>query len=347
MEINCIRAASGVLLAFLLLLVTPVYSEEVFLAWDIEELASEDDYSLLLASDEVDLENPRGRRLKAVSRSHIKVLASIMQGIENAAEIDVRFLIIQGDQPNASAGYRYEEPTVFVNFAMLDLLGVQQDEWAALLGHEVAHLKLGHALSNSKREIPLRVIDAAVSVLSTNPIAQAATGLVTTGIDNKFSRDQERQSDYLGVVWAVEAGFGPHGAVSLHRQFSSQPLSIPFLSSHPGSGERGKTLQALADRLAAPKTQAPKSAEELALQALLDRADAGDVGAQYRLGVMYAAGDEVVKNDLQAFKWLSIAASNGREDAYDLLNEVAGRLSGSDTLAAILLVDEWEAAHKR
>ena len=31
--------------------------------------------------------------------------------------------------------------------------------------------------------------------------------------NTKYSRDNEREADYLGAIWAVEAGYDPQGAV--------------------------------------------------------------------------------------------------------------------------------------
>ncbi len=328
-----------------------VMADDQYLAWDIEMLASEDEYSLLLVSDEIELRNPRDRVLKRISRKRVESLDRIMRDIERAAELDTQFLIVQGDEPNASAGYRAGEAVVFVNFGMLDLLHDQADEWAALLGHEVAHLKLEHSVKNTKRRIPLKILDAVVSATTSNPVTKVASSWITDGIDNKFGRDQERQSDYLGVVWAVEAGYDPFGAASLHDQLSrhSSVFIIRFMTTHPGSKEREATLRGMAERLAAESidTAEHEATESAIVGRLLAEADSGDVGAQYRLGIMYAEGDEVEIDDLKAFKWLTIAVGAGRRDAYEALSRVAGRMSGSETVEAVMLVQDWEKARQQ
>jgi predicted Zn-dependent protease len=81
--------------------------------------------------------------------------------------------------------------------------------------------------------------------------SQYGTQLLSELIDTKFSRDQERQSDYLGVIWALESDFSPYGAVSLHTRFLNYKgdKGITFLSSHPSSEERIRTLTETAERL--------------------------------------------------------------------------------------------------
>ena len=97
----------------------------------------------------------------------------------------------------------------------------------------------------------MRVLSAAASAVTKNPIGQLAGQALTAGISTKFSRDQERQSDYLGVIWAIEAGFDPYAAAALHREMSRQSfkLNIPFISSHPSDKERIASLSDLAERL--------------------------------------------------------------------------------------------------
>ena len=46
-----------------------------------------------------------------------------------------------------------------------------------------------------------------------------------------------------------------------------------------------------------------------------ERADAGDVDAQFNLGVMYAYGNGVPQDDVEATKWYRKAADQGQADA--------------------------------
>ena len=44
-------------------------------------------------------------------------------------------------------------------------------------------------------------------------------------------------------------------------------------------------------------------------------AEQGDAAAQHNLGVMYAKGEGVPQNDVQAYAWWSVAAAQGLENA--------------------------------
>lgn len=67
-------------------------------------------------------------------------------------------------------------------------------------------------------------------------------------------------------------------------------------------------------------------------------AEKGDAGAQYELGVCYATGNEVARNDYQAFRWYEKAANKGNAQAqYALANFYAqGRAVTQSTYTALI-----------
>lgn len=57
----------------------------------------------------------------------------------------------------------------------------------------------------------------------------------------------------------------------------------------------------------------------LALSEFTKAAEAGDMNAQYNLGVMYEHGYGVTQSDLKADEWYQLAADNGHPDAQTAL----------------------------
>ena len=210
-------------------------------------------------TDLIPLRDNNDAILKRVQRKQLLVILKAMSDIEAASERKALLTIIKGDRPNASAGPVKGQDMILINFAMLDMIGNDRDQWAALLGHEMAHLKLNHSGKAMKRRVPLKLIELAVRASTDNKWSRTATGVAATAIDTKYSRDHERESDYLGLIWAVEKGYDPQGAVALHTEFSklSKGISIPFLQSHRSSKERIKRLSRLADQLASDKEPEP------------------------------------------------------------------------------------------
>lgn len=65
-------------------------------------------------------------------------------------------------------------------------------------------------------------------------------------------------------------------------------------------------------------------------RALQARAQAGDVEAQYRLGVMYLDGQGVPADELEAERWLTRAARGGHTSAYIRLLPIVKRRESRD-----------------
>lgn len=231
--------------------------------WRIEELAR-------VEADPIELRTDKGKLLKRVSAKQIIYLYSVMQAIEEVSELRSELLITDGEQPNAFATQGLAEAVpagdgdasngdsgeaaitgvsigdekalegkktievniIGVNFAMLDLLGLDVHMAAALIGHELGHLKLNHGAENKKRR----------------------SSDLRTAANTRYSRDNEREADYLGAIWAVEAGYDPAGAVRLQELVYKKTKHLPggFSGSHPSSIERIAKLKSLARRLSSP-----------------------------------------------------------------------------------------------
>ena len=201
-----------------------------------------------------------GRWLKV---DQLTMIEGVHERIQFAAEYPVRLIIVRGDAPNAFATIREGQPIIGINFAMLDATGMDDAQFAALIGHEIAHLKLEHGDKQAKRSIPKQVASTVVGSLIQNPIGSLAGQALVQAVDARYSRKAEQESDYLGAVWAVQAGYDAHGAVRLQELLAAQGKKhpLPFLSSHPRTEDRMAELKALADRLSPDDAKAPSDIE--------------------------------------------------------------------------------------
>jgi predicted Zn-dependent protease len=115
-----------------------------------------------------------------------------------------------------------------------------EDEVAALLGHEVAHVILGHANADVVQGVQQRALQLSGLALEAQSLVAEAGGggraaqasgerarvqeqsqallVNTTLIAPAWSRDQERAADALGVDLMVRAGYAPRAMVSLLRK---------------------------------------------------------------------------------------------------------------------------------
>jgi predicted Zn-dependent protease len=227
----------------------PIFAQiDLGQTWDIKQLNKNNSHSIAL-------KDKKGRVLKRVSSSQINLINKVFNDIASVSELDARLILVSGNQPNAFAGPIGGRRTVGVNFGMLDMLDSNASEWAAVLGHEMAHLKLDHYKAGLKRKIPLQILSAVIRSKTDHYETIRDADIVMKLVDTKFSRDQERSSDYLGAIWAVESGYNVWGSVKAHeklRNYSSNS-TLPFFRTHPTGRERVKTLTGLAERLGGKK----------------------------------------------------------------------------------------------
>lgn len=217
-------------------------------SWPIKELAKS-------SNAQVVLRNKNGGILKRINTNQLRYLYAVKTSIETAAETEAEFLLVDGEQPNAFAGFiRGHGKAIGVNFAMLELLGLDVHAMAALIGHEIAHLRLEHGEKSVKRRwgfTLLKVLGTAILDDVGVSNSDLISNLTFTIIETKYSRDNEREADYLGMIWSIEAGYEPDGGVRLFEELNkiSHIRPLPFLSTHPSPPERIKTMQKMSQRL--------------------------------------------------------------------------------------------------
>lgn len=133
------------------------------------------------------------------------------------------------------------------------LLGVakNQDQLAAVLGHEVGHVIAEHGKERvSEALVAQGGLAVAGTVLSdkSNPkhnILLAALGIGTQlGVLLPHSRTQESEADVIGLDLMARAGFQPREATQLWRNMENAGGGQPpqFLSGHPSHESRIQTL---------------------------------------------------------------------------------------------------------
>ena len=73
-------------------------------------------------------------------------------------------------------------------------------------------------------------------------------------------------------------------------------------------------------------------------------AELGHVDAQYIIGVMYAIGEGVPEDDIQAYAWISLASAQGMENAKKAIEILTGEMTRAEIAEAQKLSREyWEA----
>ena len=124
---------------------------------------------------------------------------------------------------------------------------------AAVMGHEIAHAVAKHSVERASRGALLQTGTSLIDILSGGKIGQInqATGMNTVGllsqigIMNPFSRTQESEADYLGMIFASLSGFDIRETKKLWERMKEENKGKEppqFMSTHPSSSKRIKDL---------------------------------------------------------------------------------------------------------
>ena len=127
-----------------------------------------------------------------------------------------------------------------------------ESQVAGVIAHEVAHIARRHAASQLTKSLVTNLGLGLFAALLGNSggadTARAAAGLLADGASLKFSRDDEREADLVGLRMMARAGWDGRGMVelfeTLRREARRDPSTLEvYFSSHPAPQDRIKELQ--------------------------------------------------------------------------------------------------------
>jgi len=127
-----------------------------------------------------------------------------------------------------------------------------QDQLAAVIGHEIAHVTARHVNERASRGSMTDVGIQVAAVLlggghsgATYTAYEALNQGAAFGITLPFNRGQESEADIVGLEYMARAGFDPREAVPLWKNMSAQHGGnepAEFMSTHPSSERRIEQL---------------------------------------------------------------------------------------------------------
>ncbi len=179
-----------------------------------------------------------------------RILQQTGSRISRAAEphwFTERFYIVRGNQMNAfSAPGGY----VFVNEGLLRSVD-NVPELANVLGHETAHIVLGHVNAQAQQQKTRQGIFSGLGKLfgksqgsqNTYNVAQAAGNYTFLN----FTRQQEYAADELGATLAAKAGYDPWGTVWFAREaerLDGDAGYESYVQHHPSTKDRITKIEA-------------------------------------------------------------------------------------------------------
>ena len=141
---------------------------------------------------------------------------------------------------------------VWINRGVLHA-ATTESQVAGVIAHEIAHIAQRHAADQlTKATVANLGLGLLGSILGNSGgagTAQMAAGFLANGVFLKFSRDDEREADRVGLQMLTRAGWDGRGMVELfeilRKEQGRDPIAVAaFLSSHPSPADRIAALEA-------------------------------------------------------------------------------------------------------
>lgn len=139
------------------------------------------------------------------------------------------------------------------------ILPITKDEGglATVIGHEIAHATAHHGAERMSQLMAAQLGESAVGALTsgssqlTQALVGQAYGLASqVGVLLPYSRKQEAEADYIGLLYMARAGYDPMAAVAFWERFSAYNeqhggnREFSFLRTHPLDQQRIQNLKA-------------------------------------------------------------------------------------------------------
>ena len=117
------------------------------------------------------------------------------------------------------------------------------------MGHEIAHAVAKHSVERASRTRLLNTTTGIIDIATGGKLSQVnrTTGMNTVGIIsqigimNPFTRKQESEADYLGLIFSSLSGYDIRETVKIWERMkvANKGKEVPvFLSTHPSNDKR-------------------------------------------------------------------------------------------------------------
>ena len=185
-------------------------------------------------------------------QSYIQELGERIAATSERPNLDWTFTVLDDPVVNAMAlpgGYIYVNRGILAHFN-------SEAELVSVLGHEIGHVTARHSVEQMSRA-QLAQLGLGVAAIASEEFRQFA-GLASQGLGIlflKFGRDDENQSDELGLRYMTRAGYDPSEMPkvfsTLDRVSGAHGMrgTPEWMSTHPNPGNRVKNIDARIGKL--------------------------------------------------------------------------------------------------
>lgn len=142
---------------------------------------------------------------------------------------------------------------IFITSALFDRLETE-GQLAGVLAHEIGHVVARHSSEHIAKQKLTEGLTGAAVIASYDPEnpassqqAAAVTAMIGQVVNMKYGRDDELESDRLGVRFMVEAGYDPRAMIRVMEILAESgggARQPEFFSTHPNPENRIERIEA-------------------------------------------------------------------------------------------------------
>jgi len=189
---------------------------------------------------------PDLERVRAVMNRLVGQVAAFR---EDATGWNWQVKVASGKEINASC---LHGGRMLVNTGLLTMVGSNDDELAAIMGHEMAHALREHGREKSTLAASRELMKLALRVhlkKFDHPMISASGAhdkILDLMLTFPHSREAELEADRIGLELMARAGYDPAAALSVWRKMAKASIfTSPWLSTHPAPDVRLQMLESL------------------------------------------------------------------------------------------------------
>ena len=166
----------------------------------------------------------------------------VRDSIAGTTDWEFQFFVLDADIVNAFA---LPGGPVFITTGMLFELE-SEDAVAGVLAHEIVHVLARHSAQRIAKSELTNGLIGAVGVASGDQGTAQAAAVIGNLVNMQYGRDDELESDTLGVCLMISAGYDPEAMVDVMQvlaQAGGGARQPEFFSTHPSPDNRIEKIQ--------------------------------------------------------------------------------------------------------
>jgi len=184
-------------------------------------------------------------------QGYVQRIGERLARVTTRHDLQYTFRVI--DAPKTVNAFAIPGGNMYVYTGLMKACG-NEAELAAVMAHEMGHVAARHHGQTLTREYGLDLLMSIILGKNRNETGKLAGQLLGKTVAMRFSREQEREADALGMEFLFCAGYRPEAMLTfMNKMVAAEQKNgggnwLPIFSSHPPTEKRLAILQSLVQK---------------------------------------------------------------------------------------------------